>query len=468
MNFWLKLLIPVAVGLSIHCIPAPPEMDPRGWSLFAIFVATIFGLILKPMSMGAIALLSMIATVLTKTLNLGTEALSGYGSDIIWLVVYVFLIARGLIKTQLGLRLAYFFVSLLGKKTLGLGYGIVVTELLIAPVIPSNAARAGGIMYPILKSISESLGSRREDGTERKLGSFLTMVCAHGNLITSAMFLTAMAANPLAQSIAAGQGVHFDFMDWLVAACVPGLVSLIVIPLLLYYIYPPEVKVLPHAVEMAKKKLHDMGPMSRHEWLMTGIFAFLLLFWAVGKKWWGIDPTTTALMGLGLLLLTGVLTWEDILNEKEAWHTLIWFAILVTMAKYLQVFGFVGWFSKTIEVAIGGVSPINVLISLVVVYFYSHYFLASNTAHVSAMYGAFLAVAIAAGAPPLLSALVLGFSSSLFSSMTHYGSTSNVMFYSTGLVPIGAWWGLGLIISFVHFIIWGGVGGLWWKFLGLW
>lgn len=459
--------MPVALGLLIYWIPVPAGMDPRGWSLFAIFVATILGLILKPMPMGAVALISMIVAVLTKTLVLSTEALSGYGSEVIWLVVYVFLIARGLIKTQLGLRLAYFFVSLMGKRTLGLGYGIVVTELLIAPVIPSNAARAGGVMFPILKSIAESLGSRAGDGTERKLGAYLTAVCTHGNLITSAMFLTAMAANPMAQTIAREQGVHFEFMDWFIAASVPGLISLIVVPLLLYYIYPPEVKVLPHAVGIAKKKLHEMGPMSSHEWIMTGIFLFLLVFWAIGKSWWGIDATTTALMGLGLLLLTGVLTWEDILNEKEAWHTLIWFAILVTMAKYLQAFGFVAWFSKTVETAIGGVDPISVLISLVTVYFYSHYFLASNTAHVSAMYGAFLAVAIAAGAPPLLSALVLGFSSSLFSSMTHYGSTSNVMFYSTGYIPIATWWGLGLIISIVHFIVWGGIGGLWWKFLGL-
>ncbi len=467
MNFLLKLFVPVVAGILIYACGTPEGMDPRGWKLFAIFASTIIAIILKPLPMGAVALLSMIIAVITKTLDLGTEALSGYGSPVIWLVVYVFFIARGFIKTRLGTRLAYFFVSLLGKRTLGLGYGIVATELLIAPVIPSNAARAGGIMYPILKSIAESLGSKVGDGTERRLGAFLTQVCNHGNLITSAMFLTAMAANPMAQSIAREQGVLFSWGDWFLAACVPGLLSAIIIPFVLYIIYPPQEKVLPHAVQLAKNHLKEMGPMSRSEWLMTFIFLFMLIFWVQGHHW-GIDSTVTALMGLGLLVLTGVLTWDDILNEKEAWHTLVWFAILVTMAKYLQVFGFITWFSKTVAMAVSGVDPTVVLIALVLIYFYSHYFFASNTAHVGAMYGAFLAVAIASGAPPVLSALLLGFSSSLFSAMTHYGSASNVMFYGTGYVPIGTWWGLGFIVSVLNLLIWIGVGGLWWKVLGLW
>jgi DASS family divalent anion:Na+ symporter len=467
MSHFIKLLIPVIAGIILYNCPVPEGLNPKGWHLFSIFVATIIGVVVKPLPMGAVALLGLVASVLTQTFDLGKEGLSGYGSPVIWLVVYVFFIARGFIKTKLGTRIAYYFVTLLGKSSLGLGYGMVLTELLIAPVIPSNAARAGGIMYPILKSIAESLGSRPDDGTGRKLGAYLTQVCCHGNLITSAMFLTAMAANPMAQTLAFAQHVTLDWTLWFKAAIVPGLLSLFLLPLVLYFIYPPEAKKLPDAVGIAKAKLHEMGPMSAKEWIMTGVFAFMLLLW-VGGEHYGISSTLTALLGLVLLLLTNILNWDDILNEKEAWHTLVWFAILVTMAKFLQDFGFVTWFSTCVGKFFHGLEWHKAFLGLILVYFYSHYLFASNTAHVGAMYGAFLGVAIAAGVPPTLAALVFGFCSSLFSSMTHYGSSSCVVLYGTGYVPITTWWFLGFVVSVMNLVVWLSSGAIWWKSLGLW
>ena len=466
MPFIWRFIVPVLAGLCIIMVPVPEGMDPKGWSLFAIFTSTILALICKPLPMGAVALISMVITVLVKDLTL-VQALSGFGTPIIWLVVLVFFIARSFVKTHLGMRIAYFFVSILGKHTLGLGYGIVATELLIAPVIPSNSARAGGIMYPILKSIAESLDSRVGDGTERRIGAYLTQVCFQGNLITSAMFLTAMAANPMAQSMAREMGVNITWANWFTAAIVPGLFSLILIPLLLYLIYPPTLKNNSHAPSFAKEKLKEMGPLSGYEWTMLAVFALMLFLWICGHLW-DIDTTTTALIGVSILLLTGVLTWEDVLNEKEGWHIFIWFGILVTMAKYLQILGFVDWFSLSVGEFAKGYAWETVFLAVILVYFYSHYFFASNTAHVSAMYAAFLAVSITAGTPPLLAALVLGFCSSLFSSMTHYGSTSNAVLYGTGYVPTGTWWAIGFIVSIVNLVIWLGVGSMWWKILGLW
>lgn len=467
MGRFLCFLIPILAAVGIWLQPIPEGLDPRGWHLLAIFVATILGLIFKPMPMGAVALLSMVVAVLTDTLKLESEALGGFSSCVIWLVVSVFFIARGFIKTQLGIRIAYFFVRLLGKSSLGLGYGLVTTELLIAPFIPSSAARAGGIMYPILKSIAEALGSYPHDGSNRKLGAFLTQTAYHGNLITSAMFLTSMAANPMMQSFAQAQDIQITWTNWALAASVPGLASLILIPLLLYFIYPPQVKRVEGATQMAQGKLHEMGPMSRSEWLMLAIFMVMLVLW-IGGESMGINSTTTALMGLCLLLLTKILTWEDMLNEKEAWHTLIWFAILVMMAKYLQVFGIIGWFSNLVSSSVIGMSWHWAFGILTLIYFYSHYLFASNTSHVGAMYAAFLAVAVAAGTPPLLAALTLGFCSSLFAAMTHYGSGGSVVFFGTGYVPIGPWWLLGFIVSVVNLVIWFGIGSVWWKMIGIW
>lgn len=467
MKQLLRFLIPILIGGIIYLIPSPEGMDPRGWQLLSIFVATIMGLICKPLPMGAVALMGMAATIMTGTLKLEPEALGGYASSVIWLVIYVFFIARGFIKTQLGIRIAYFFVKLFGRKSLGLGYSLAVTELLISPFIPSSAARAGGIMYPVVQAISESLGSHPDGKSNRKIGAFLNLVSFHGNLITSAMFLTGMAANPMMQSFAAAQGVTITWSNWAIAALVPGLLSLIFVPLIIYILYPPTIKTFDNAVQIATNKLHQMGAMSKNEWIMTLIFGFMLTLWVCGESY-GISSATTALLGLCLLLVSKILTWDDILGEKEAWHTLIWFAILVMMARYLQIFGVIAWFSSMVSGYVTGMDWVSAFTILILIYFYSHYLFASNTSHVSAMYAAFLAVAIAAGTPPLLAALALGFSSSLFSAMTHYGASSSAIFYGSGYIPIGAWWALGFVISILHLIIWFGLGSAWWKVIGIW
>jgi DASS family divalent anion:Na+ symporter len=436
--------------------------------MFSIFIATILGIILKPFPMSVVALIGLLAAILTKTLDGDAQAFSGFASPVIWLIVYVFFIARGFIQTRLGNRIAYHFVKLLGGHSLGLGYGMVLTELFIAPVIPSNAARAGGIMYPIMQSIATSLGSEpTSEESARKLGGYLAQVCCHGNLITSAMFLTAMAANPMAQSLASAYGIDITWMNWFQAAIVPGLLSLFILPLFLYIVYPPRLKKLTFAKKMAEEKLQDMGPMSRNEWTMSAIFILMLVLWIWGGAY-GINSATTGLIGLLLLIFSKILSWNDILDEKQAWDTLIWFAILVSMAKFLQTFGFVDWFSGNIGALFKGIAWPKAFLGLILVYFYSHYFFASNTAHVGAMYAAFLGVAVFCGVPSLLAALVLGFCSSLFSSMTHYGSSACVVLYGSGYVPITTWWGLGLLVSVMNLLIWGISGAFWWKTLGLW
>lgn len=464
---YIRLFTPVLLGIILYLCPIPDGLPPKGWHLFSIFVSTILAIILKSMPVGVITLTSLLAAVLTGTLDLAKEGLKGYSSDIIWLVVYVFFIARGFINSRLGTRIAYLFVRSMGRHSLGLGYGIVFTELLISPLIPSNSARAGGIIFPILRSMAESLGSHPHDGTERKIGSFLMQVSYHANLITSAMFLTAMAANPMVQKIAEKAGTIITWTNWFQGAIVPGLISLVLMPLVIYVLYPPEVKLLPNAVDLAQEKLAEMGSMKKNEWIMVGVFSLMLGLWVVGKSI-GISTATTALIGLCLLLFTGVLSFEDMLKEKDAWNILIWYAILVTMAEYLADFGFVGWFSQGISAYVGQFNWHIAFLMLVLVYFYSHYFFASNTAHISAMYGAFLAVAIAIGTPPLVAALVFGYCSSLFSHMTHYGSTSAVVLFGAGYVPVATWWALGFVMSIFSLVIWLGIGGMWWKFLGWW
>jgi divalent anion:Na+ symporter, DASS family len=461
------MLAVLLLAVVIWLIPPPSGVQPRAWHLLAIFVATIVGIITKPLPMGATALFGIAATALTGTLSIN-QALSGFGNSTIWLIVVAFFISRGFIKTGLGSRIAYLFMAALGKKTLGLSYGLIATDLVLAPAIPSNTARAGGIVFPLVLASAKAFGSEPNDGTARKIGAFLIQAAFQGNVITSAMFLTAMAANPLAAKLAAQMHIEVSWGEWALAAMVPGLASLVLIPLILYKVYPPEVKETPGASQLAKQKLAEMGKMHREEWVMLGVFFLLLLLWILGDQLARIDSATTALFGLSVLLITGVLTWKDILKEEGAWDTLVWFAALVMMASFLNELGLIPWFTKSAQGMVGGINWGLAFLVLCLVYFCSHYLFASQTAHVSSMYAAFLSVSVAVGTPPLLAALVLGFLSNLFSSLTHYGSGPAPVLFGSGYVELATWWKLGALTGVINLLIWLVVGGLWWKLIGLW
>jgi DASS family divalent anion:Na+ symporter len=276
-----------------------------------------------------------------------------------------------------------------------------------------------------------------------------------------------MAANPLSVQIAADQGIEITWVRWAVAAAVPGLVSLFVIPFMLYRLFPPEIKETPRAAAMAKDRLTEMGPLKRDEWIMLAVFALLLFLWIFGRQL-HVHSAVAALVGLAILLVTRVLAWEDILKERGAWDVFIWLSTLVMMASYLSKLGLVGWFSGEMGGMFTDVGWLPAFLALSLVYFYSHYFFAGNTAHISSMYAAFLAVALGVGTPPLLAALVLAFFSNLFSSMTHYGTGPAPVLFGAGYVRLADWWRLGAIVSVVNIIIWLGIGGLWWKLIGLW
>ncbi|KAH7859379.1 hypothetical protein Vadar_000327 [Vaccinium darrowii] len=463
------LIASIATGIILWFIPPPTGVTKIAWQLLSIFLSTIVGIITQPLPLGAVALLGLGACVLTKTLTFAA-AFSAFGDPIPWLIALAFFFARGFIKTGLGNRIAYQFVSLFGSSSLGLGYSLVFSEALLSPAIPSVSARAGGIFLPLVKSLCVACGSNVGDGTEHKLGSWLMLTCFQTSVISSSMFLTAMAANPLSANLAfSAIGQTIGWMDWAKAAIVPGLVSLIVVPLLLYVIYPPSVKSSPDAPKLAREKLKSMGPMSRNEIIMAATLLLTVGLWVFGGVL-NVDAVTAAILGLSVLLITGVVTWKECLAESVAWDTLTWFAALIAMAGYLNKYGLISWFSQTVVKFVGGLG-LSWQLSfgiLVLLYFYSHYFFASGAAHIGAMFTAFLSVASALGTPPYLGAMVLAFLSNLMGGLTHYGIGSAPVFYGANYVPLAKWWGYGFVISIVNLIIWLGVGGVWWKFIGLW
>lgn len=459
-------LITILVGVFIWLLPRPEAVTQQAWNLFAVFVATVVGIILKPLPMGAIALLSLTFINVSRILTF-EESFSGFSHPVVWLIVAAFFIARGFIQTGLGNRVGYTFMKLFGKSTLGLSYSLVATEFILAPTIPSLTARVGGILFPILKSMANAFGSEPFDPSSRKIGGFITLVTFQCSVVTSAMFLTSMAGNPLIADLAFNAGVTITWGSWALASIVPGLCCLIAVPYFIYKIYPPEIKQTPHAKKFAQDQLDELGKMKPQEWIMCGTFCLLIFLWIFGS-YVQIKATVVALIGLSILLLTGVLKWKDVIEEKGAWNTLFWFAALITMASQLNKLGMIDWFSSAVVSNVENMNWLYGFLILSVLYYYTHYFFASNLAHISAMYAPFLIVAIAIGTPPVIAALVLGFFSSLFGGLTHYGCGPAPILFGAGYVNITQWWKVGFLVSVVNILIWLIIGGFWWKLLGLW
>ncbi|WCT14809.1 anion permease [Mucilaginibacter jinjuensis] len=469
-----SLVITAVIGLIIWFIPVPDGVKPNAWHLLAIFAATIIGIILKAASMGTMAMLGITLCAATEVLAPGdpgksiANALSGFGNATIWLIGLAFFIARGFIKTGLGTRLAYNFIRIFGKSTLGLAYGLNTADLILAPAIPSNTARAGEVVFPIMKSIAVNMGSEPDKPeTHRKVGAFLTLSSYNANMITSVIFLTATASNPMAQKFAKDLGITITWSSWFVAACVPGLVCFLLAPLFLYKFYAPELKKTPEAPAMAAEKLKEMGPVSIQEWLMVATFIILLVLWIFGNTF-AIDATTGALIGLSILLLCGVLTWEDVKSEKGAWDTIVWFSSLVMMGSYLNSLGFIGWFGHLVGAKMEHMSWQMAFPIIILVYSYCHYMFASGTAHAAAMYSVFLAVGVSVGVPGTMLAIFLGACATLMGSLTHYAHGPAPIFFGSTYVDMKDWWKQGFFISVLFLLIWFVVGGLWWKVIGLW
>ena len=470
---WPKLAATFAIGPVIYFIPAPEGLTPEAWHLFAIFFAAIVGIIMKAMPMGSISIISITLVAALQLLAPGKTsdsiklALSGFNNPTIWMITLAFFISRGFIKTGLGTRIAYWFIAKLGNGTLGIAYGLTFADLCFAPATPSNTARAGGIIMPIMKSISMSMGSTPEDqASHKKVGAYLTLNSYYSNLITSGMFITATASNSMCQKFAHDLGVEISWGGWAIAALVPGILSILIVPLLLYKIYPPEIKDAKVYKAEAVKKLKELGKISHNEMFMIFTFFLLLTLWIFGTTI-NMEASVAALIGLAFLLITDVLTWEDVKSEKGAWDTMVWFSALVMMAEGLSKLGFMGWFSEIVKGEVSGMPWFWAFPLIILVYYYSHYLFASATAHVAAMYTAFLAVAIAIGIPGKLAALMLGFCGSIFGVLTHYGHGPAPVLFGTGYVDLKDWWKYGFIFSIVLIVIWMGSGALWWKILGI-
>jgi DASS family divalent anion:Na+ symporter len=448
----------LVVAVSIWLWPVPEGLTAPAWHLFALFVAAIFSVIVGALPILTASVLAVAAAVLTGTLA-AAKAYSGFANGTILLIVVAFLVARAVVKCGLGQRIGHAVVSLFGRSTLGLSYSIFVVDGVIAPAFPSNTARSG-VLYPLAFSLAEAAGAKPGDAARRRLGSFVMFSGVASLSLSSALWLTAMAANPLGAEMAKTFGVEIGFGSWLVAASVPTLLGIVALPFVLYKVIRPEVTATPEAPAAARKALAARGPLTRHEKIVTAVFVGMVALWAMSATL-KLDSTAVAFLGLGLLLATGVLTLGDIAREGDVLATFIWFAVLFTLSGQLNELGFMGFLGQRLAGAMGGLSWAAAGLVLVLAYVLLHYLFVSQTAHLLAVFGVFLDVGVKLGVPAAPLAFLLLFATNFFSAITPQGSSANLLFAGSGYLSQGELYRLGGLTTAFNLVLYLVVGIPW-------
>jgi DASS family divalent anion:Na+ symporter len=448
----------LALALGLWFWPVPEGLTPQAWHLFALFVAAIFAVVAGALPILTSSIFAVAAAVLTGTLT-PEQAYSGFANGTILLIVVAFLVARAVVQSGLGQRIGYAVVTVFGRSTLGLVYSLFIVDAIIAPAFPSNTARSG-VLYPLAFSLTEAAGAKQGDPGRAKLGGLLMFSGIASLSLSSALWLTAMAANPLGAEMARPHGVEITFASWFVAASVPTLACMALMPLLLYKLMAPEVTSTPSAPAAARASLEALGPLTRRETIVLAVFVVMVALWASSATL-GLDSTAVAFLGLGVLLASGVLTLEDIAREGDVLATYIWFAVLFALSSELNELGFMAAVGQRLADGLVGLSAMVVALVLIVAYVLLHYLFVSQTAHLLALFGVFLDVAVRLNVPVVPFAFMLLFATNFFSGITPQGSSANLLFAGSGFLSQGQLYRLGAITTAFSLLVYLVVGVPW-------
>ena len=450
--------VPFIIVLGLWITPVPAGLSPPAWHLFAVFAAAIASVLVGAFPLLTSTMLAVAAAVLTGTLS-PAQAFAGFANPSVLLVIIAFLVAQAIVKSGLGNRISLFMVSRFGRSPLGLAYSVVLTDAIIAPAFPSNTAR-GGVLYPVVLSVTQGAGSKPGDEQQRRLGGYL-MYCTMASLaVSSALWMTATSANPIGLQIAKDFGLDIGFGKWLLTASVPALTAIVLLPLVVARLFPPGVKATPEAPAAARAALGQMGGLSREERITAVAFTLMVGGWIFADAL-KLNVTSIAFAGLGVLLMTNVLTLDDIAKQGDTLSTFLWLAVLFALSGQLNELGFMSYVGQRLAAQLTGLSWPVTYVALVVLYVAIHYMFVSQSSQVLALLGVFLDVGTRGGVPAPLMAFALLFASSYFSAITPQGGSQNVIFVGSGYLTQGELYRLGIIVTLFFLAVFLVVGTPW-------
>jgi L-tartrate/succinate antiporter len=457
-----RFLIPLIVWAAIVLVPHPAGISHNGWDYLGLFAGVIVALVLEPLPPAAVGLIgvtaaTMLGYVAPKPADAIKWGLSGFSDGTVWLIFGALTLSTGYEKTGLGRRIALSLVRRMGRSTLGLGYAVMLADLAIAPFTPSNTGRSAGVIFPIVRSIPALYGSA-PGPTARRIGAYLMWTAFATTSVTSSMFLTALAPNLLALGLVRHEtAIEITWSRWMLGFLPVGAPLLAALPLLVYFIYPPEIRSSPDVTAWAEAELVRMGKLSAREWVLGLLILLAFFLWVFGTE--RIHATTAILAIVSLMVLLRVLDWDEVVGNRAAWDTVIYFATLLTLADGLDRVGVVTWAAQGVSRQLIGVSPLTALVVLVSFFFVVHYCFASLTAHTVVVFPALLAAGASfPGMPVRVFALVLAYSIGLMGVLTPYATGPAPVYFGSGFIPRKDFWILGFVFGLIFLAVLLGVG----------
>lgn len=466
---WWRIITPLAVAIIIAVIPAPAGLGQHAWYYFALFAGVVAALVLEPLPSTAVGFIAITLTAVLSRWTLFSDAelakpgfnvasetvkwaFSGFASNTVWLVGGAFMLALGYQKTGLGRRIALLLVRALGKSSLSLGYAATFADTILAPFTPSNTARSAGTMYPVMINLPPLYDSMPNDPSARKIGGYVLWVTFAASCITSSLFMTACAPNFLALDfIRKIAHVEISYKQWFLAAAPFAIPLLLALPVLAYFIVPPTIKKSPEIPAWAGRQLHEMGSLSRGEMILSGLVLAAIVLWVFGADY--VDAAIVAFMVISMMLICRVVSWDDMARNHSAWTTIALLATLVAMADGLARTGFIKWFATFVAGHISGYPPMTMIVILVSIYFFSHYFFSSLTAHTTAMMPIMLGVGMGIqGLPAEKLAMALAMTTGLMGVISPYATGAALPYYNSGYFTSAEFWRYGTIFGLIFLV----------------
>lgn len=462
-NKFIKLAI-CFIPMLLLLLDPPSGMNPKAWSLLPFYIGAILGVMLQPL--GAAPVMMIFCGLYAVTMNGTAVALSGYSMSIVWIVTGAYFIAQAFRDTHLGERIAYYTIGLCGKSALGLGYAAAISDFIIAPVTPSNAARTGGIIFPIFRSISEAFGSYPDKDPD-KFGAYVSQLLYVVTMCTGITFLTGYAANTVAWAMTAELlGMEVAWLDWTTSFIVPAGVVLLLSPWLIYKIYKPTLGKVDNK-RIMREGLDRIGPMSGHEKLLLLFFVLAIALWATSSIT-KINSTAVVLGFIAMCLLTGVLEWKKVAVNSQLWTTLTWYAGILALASALNKFGFFKWLAVLLQnnIDFSSMPHALLLVVLILAGTASRYLFVSCGAYMASVIPVQYTIGLAAGLPKwdmFLAFLTCGVMGAI---VTHYANAAGPVLFGAGYVKLRRWWATGLAVTLLAYVLFALIGVPYWMMLG--
>ena len=445
-------LILLTAITACFILPSYTTLSPQGVRMVVIFLTAMVGIIFEVCHQILWLFLMIVIASATGTVS-ANSCFSGFTNIVPWLLFAVLSVSSVITSTTLGLRLAYFFMKKFGHSVWGLSYSIAFTELLAAPVLPSNTARAASIGLPLATSLSKYISSNVPGVSEKAIGRYLSIFYSFCNTISSGLFYTAMISNALITEITSSAGIKFTWFSWFKYMVIPYSIILLLIPIVLKYLCGLKVGTLGKLQQQAKENYEQLGIISNKEKIILSIFGCMLILWILAE-YIHIPVLTTTLLGLCTLVFLGILNMKDVLSNYNAFNSMMLLGILISLVNCLVSTGVIDWFNSFISNHLTGLSVNTSFILLTAIYFFAQFFFTGESAKIVALYAPFFTTGLTIGINPMMLAITLASFSSASDFLATYVCPTSLTMASTGYISLQKWLKCGLPMSIIFLLVW--------------